>query len=232
MPSILEHGASIPVRVPPVDPRNQRRPLPQEIMALRLDLSAWASAIRRLALEIFQPPLGLAEREEQFKRSLSSAINQTAQAAFTPRTTISYLEADQTISSEVWGDLTGLAQTLVVPVPARVHLILNITANCATMAGDFLEFRVNGAPPAVCCISRVRAIDAKFQWSVTAQDLFDAEPETVYSLSPQAQISGGGGSVFDLIAGAGGFLSSFTVRVEPRSLVVETPPVAVVHPPH
>lgn len=184
------------------------------------DDSTLGKAFRRLAHEIFRPAVGLSEREESFKRQIAEAVNQTAQAAFTPRTTLTTMASSQAITTNAWVDLPDLEQLIVTPVPARIFTLLNLVVSVTTEGDDLFLAEVNGSGLANFCEVGVQmpAFGVRlFRWSVTAQDLFDAEPETLYTLTPRAKFNTGGIAAFSVLR----FQSNFSVRVEPRSLVEE-----------
>lgn len=222
MPANLLHGPSLPVTAPKIEDRERRRRLPEELELFKRDESAIGRALMTLADEIFSPDPLAAERKDTFNRRISEAINQTAQAAFTPMTTISYLTADTRIDDTAWVDLAGLEQQIVVPIPARVHLVLNLILTVTTPSNRDVFLRIwDGATArAAATIRSTATLPATFQWSVTLQDMFDAEPETLYTLTPQGSVAVLG-PVLDALTGGSNNFCTFTVRVEPRSLVEE-----------
>lgn len=222
MPATLLHGPSIPVEAPKIEDRERRRRLPDELEQFKKDESAIGQAIMALAAEIFSPDPQAAERKDTFNRRVASAINETAQAAFTPMTTISYLTADTRIDDTAWVDLAGMSQQIVVPIPARVHMVLNLIVEATTPSNRDILLRIwDGAlARAEATIRMTATLPATFQWSLTLQDMFDAEPETLYTLTPQGSVAVLG-PVLDALSGANSNFCTFTVRVEPRSLVEE-----------
>lgn len=222
MPATLLHGPSIPVTAPKIEDRERRRRLPQELEVFKRDDSTVGKALMMLAGEIYSPDPQVAERKDAFNRRVSSAINETAQAAFTPMTSISYLSADTRIDDTAWIDLAGLAQQIVVPIPARVHMILNLILTATTPSERLVLLRIwdGTVARAEARIRTTALLPATFQWSVTLQDMFDAEPETLYTLTPQGSVAVLG-PVLDALTGPNNNFCTLTVRVEPRSLVEE-----------
>jgi hypothetical protein len=222
MPAILLHGDALPLTVPPLDARIGRRQIPEELRVFERDESPIGLAIRALTKEIFRPPIGLLDREEVFKNQTAAAVNQLAEAAFTPMTSISYLGADENVFSPSFSNLDGLEQNITVPVPARAHLLCVLVARCDTDNNEFLLLQIlNGST--VIAESEVRvpvADDPLFQWPVVLQAVIDLEPGQVYNFAVEAGLSNAGPD-YEILAGNNDNFSSLTVRVEPRSLVTE-----------
>ena len=144
--------------------------------------------------------------------------NNVALAAFLPKTRQTNLEANLTINSTTFTEITDLTQSINVAVPSQVYVLLVTEARINNFtAGSELALRVLLDPGSnVVTINRILPtsglVGAKM--NVTSTGLYGVlMPRTTYTIKAEGRLTATG-SVYALQAGADDLSTTLITRVE------------------
>jgi hypothetical protein len=178
--------------------------------------------VLRLAKDVFDPPPEWFQSSDKHSGLIANAVRDTARAAFTPRSTVSYETTDETVTVAGGAvNLTEMAQTIVVPIPARLKVTLDLDVECVTATAQLFHqiVRVSSTlGTADYADGFCQALATGFRWPVTTIDLLDLLPEIAYTVTPRVNITGLGAASYLVKGSAGSGRSALICRVEARSL--------------